>query len=131
MPIIKGFVSHAFSDSAYASGIASFREAIQKLTAKVEALLSNSDSDLTIKLYFEASDLGRPLPEQLRQQLRESDFIIADISSQSFGDQRLVNENVMYEVGYAMASNLPLILFGSNPPKPPIGHQRYLGLQLQ
>lgn len=119
MPKLVGFVSHAFDDSLYAGGKAAFRSGITTLFERVEKALSDDTATVKIEPYFDASDYGRPLPAQLRRQLRESDFLVADISALDFSGRSIVNENVLYELGYAMALDLPVLLLRRHSSAPP------------
>ena len=110
MPKLVGFVSHSFNDSLYAGGKAAFRAGVTDLFKRVEAILSNSSGDVSIVPYFIAEEYGRALPAQLRKQLRESDFLIADLSTIELAGKPTFNENVLFEVGYAMALGLPIFL---------------------
>lgn len=110
MPKLVGFVSHAFDDALYHGGMAAFRGAVQQLFARVESVLSNKSGDVSVTPYFAAQDFGRELPAQLRRQLRESDFLIADLSAFDVADRAVVNENVLFELGFAMALELPVLL---------------------
>jgi len=119
MSKIVGFVSHAFSDEYHADGKNSFREAIKSLFNKIENRFSNKPSRLTIEPYFDASEYNRPLPSQLRNQLKHSDFLLADISVISHGEKCIVNENVLYEIGFAMALKIPVLLVRRHIDTPP------------
>jgi hypothetical protein len=85
----------------------------------VENTVSADTGSVTIEPYFDASENGRPLPAQLRGQLDASDMLIADISSFDgpFGPR--ANENVLYEIGYAMAQGMPLLLAMQQSSAPP------------
>jgi hypothetical protein len=108
MSKLTGFVSHAFGDELYEGGVAAFRSAIQSLFSRVESVLSNRSGDISVIPYFAAEDYGRELPAQIRRQLRECDFLIADLSMIEEGSRVIFNENVLFEIGYAMALDIPV-----------------------
>jgi nucleoside 2-deoxyribosyltransferase len=110
MPKLTGFVSHAFDDALYEGGKTAFRAAVANLFKRVETVLSNQSGDVSVTPYFVADSYGRELPAQLRRQLRESDFLIADLSTIEIGDRAIFNENVLFELGYALALDLPVFL---------------------
>lgn len=110
MLTIRGFISHSFSDEVYPGGLEVFRTGIKKTVTLAEEALSSSSNEIKIEPFFDASDYGRPLPAQLRKQIKECDFLLADITTTLLGDIELVNENVMYEIGYAMSLGLPILV---------------------
>lgn len=110
MPKLVGFISHSFDDALYEGGTSAFRTGVSNLLKRVETILSNRSGDVSISPYFIAQDYGRELPAQLRRQLRESDFLIADLSTIELAGKPTFNENVLFELGYAMALDLPVFL---------------------
>jgi hypothetical protein len=114
MAKLVGFISHAFDDVLYEGGTRAFRNAVQLLFARVESILSNRSGDVSITPYFAAQDYGRELPAQLRRQLREADFLIADLTTREVADRAIVNENVLFELGFAMALEMPVLLVRSS-----------------
>lgn len=119
MPLLSVFVSHAFDDATYDGGKAAFRVAIQDLLQRVEKTLSNDTGVVTIQPYFDASNVGRPLPAQLRRELDRCDLLIADVSSVAAMSDARVNENVLFELGYAMALQKPVLLVRRHSSAPP------------
>jgi hypothetical protein len=117
MSKFTGFISHAFGDELYDGGTAAFRAAVQKLFERVETVLSNRTGDISVRPYFAAENYGRELPVQIRRQLRECDFLIADLSAIEVGSRVIFNENVLFEVGYAMAIEIPVFFVRSKKTK--------------
>lgn len=109
MPVLRAFVSHSFDDTEYTGGKQAFRASVSQLCERVGTLLSNNSGSVSIVPYFVAQEVGRELPAQLRSQLRESDFVLADLSGIDLGTRTVFNENVMFEIGYAMALELPVL----------------------
>lgn len=104
---IKGFVSHAFDDEMYEGGREAFKTAIETLVNRACGELSTDKAQVRHELFFEAQGYGRPLMVEVRNQIRECDFLIADITPDPSGE---VNSNVMYEIGYAMALEKRLLV---------------------
>lgn len=61
----------------------------------------NSASDVSIKLWQKMNILGFKLDDLIREKIRDADVLIADITHP--------NPNVLYELGYAMASGKPVL----------------------
>lgn len=118
MTAILGFVSHAFSDAAYGGGTAAFRAEVRNLVTRACADFASDSIEVTYELFFEAAEYGKPLMPSIRDQIRRSDFLLADITQ--LADQPTVNPNVMYEIGFATALKKPiLVMRGNSTPAPP------------
>jgi hypothetical protein len=118
MITVRGFVSHAFNDAVYEGGRDAFRKSIDQLVASACADFASEGVVVEHKLFFEATEYGRPLMPGMREQIRASDFLIADITQPD--PAAPVNPNVMYEIGFAMALNKRIIVMRRNPePAPP------------
>jgi hypothetical protein len=105
MRTISGFVSHIFDDQYYQGGTRAFREAITTLFGLVSQRLSSDGDSVELEAHFIATDYERSLPSQLRQSIVDSDFVIADITTAS--------PNVLYEIGYASALNIPILIIAN------------------
>ena len=118
MKIIRGFISHAFADAAYEGGVEAFRAEIRKLVAAACADFGSDDIAVGCPLFFFGNEYGRPLMASVREEIRRSDFLIADISQ---SDPTMpVNPNVMYELGFAMALMKRVVVMRRNTkPLPP------------
>jgi hypothetical protein len=105
-------VSHSFSDEHYTGGVEAFRAAITALFNRVAQILSHEGDSFLVQCRFVASDYERTLPTQLRRLIRDSDFLLADITGES--------PNVLYELGFATALDIPLLVIrqhgGNLPP---------------
>jgi Nucleoside 2-deoxyribosyltransferase len=116
---VRAFVSHSFNDADYDGGIDAFREHIDKLAASACAAVSSEGAEVGRELFFEARSAGRPLMSEIRRQIRNCDLIIADITQADDG-KGPVNPNVMYEIGYGMALDKPVLVIRRNTqPLPP------------
>ena len=117
MTEVRGFVSHAFDDAFYEGGTKAFRQKIKELVASACADFASERVEVTHDLFFEAMEYGTPLMRGVRDQIRGSDFLIADITQLG---GKPVNPNVMYEIGYAMALDKRIVVIRSNAtPAPP------------
>ncbi|HEY1926613.1 MAG TPA: hypothetical protein VGG92_04040 [Caulobacteraceae bacterium] len=119
MPKLSAFVSHAFDDATYVGGKVAFRAAILALLDRVQKIVSDDTGAVTIEPYFDASEIGRPLPAQLRRELDACDLVIADVSTAGANAGVRVNENVLYELGYAMALGKSVLLVRRQTSAPP------------
>lgn len=118
MTTIRGFVSHAFADAAYEGGVDAFRDNIGKLVAAACADFNSADIAVGPELFFFGNEYGRPLMASIREEIRRSDFLIADITQPDSSTP--VNPNVMYEIGFAMALMKRVIVMRRNAkPHPP------------
>ena len=118
MIAVRCFVSHAFDDGLYVGGREAFKQRVGELIAAACAQLGTDDAKVGFELFFEATGYGRPLLPEVRRQIRECDFLIADISQGADGAGP-VNPNVMYEIGYAMALEKGVIVMRHAASKPP------------
>lgn len=105
MRTITGFVSHVFDDQYYLGGTRAFRDAILTLFDRVSQSVSSDGDSVKLEARFVATDYERSLPTQLRRYIADSDFVIADITASS--------PNVLYEIGYASALNIPLLIIAN------------------
>ena len=115
---VRGFVSHAFDDAVYEGGRAAFRDHVTELVARACADFAGDGLAVEHNLYFEETKYGGPLMPTMRGHIRTADFLIADITQTDAS--RPVNPNVMYEIGFAMALDKPIIVMRRNAaPLPP------------
>ena len=80
---------------AYPEANSLVRDAIQGAAAK------SSNSSVSIKLWQKMNILGFKLDDLIREEIRDADVLIADITHP--------NHNVLYELGYAMATGKPVL----------------------
>ncbi len=118
MIAVRGFVSHAFEDALYVGGRQVFKARVEELVAAACAQLGTDGAEVGFELFFEARGYGRPLLPEVRRQIRECDFLIADISQCADGTGP-VNPNVMYEIGYAMALDKRVLVMRRTASAPP------------
>ena len=118
MITVRAFVSHSFRDENYDGGVAAFRARVDELLTAACASVSPQGKQLEHELFFEARTAGRPLMPEIRRQIRTSDFLVADIT-QSDDGKGPVNPNVMYEIGYSMALDKPVLVIRRNTQPPP------------
>jgi nucleoside 2-deoxyribosyltransferase len=115
---VRAFVSHSFRDEDYEGGVLAFRRQVDELVAAACAAVSPGGSEVGRELFIEARAFGRPLMPEVRRQIRTCDFLIADIT-QSEDGKGPVNPNVMYEIGYGMALDKPVLAIRRNTQPPP------------
>lgn len=119
MITVSAFVSHSFRNENYEGGVDAFRKRVDELITAACAAVSPQGKQLEHQLFIEARAAGRPLMPEIRRQIRSCDFLVADIT-QADGGTGPVNPNVMYEIGYAMALDKPVLVIRRNTqPEPP------------
>lgn len=118
MTVIRGFISHAFADAAYDGGVAAFRQQVGELVQVACDDFIGDHISVEKDLFFEGTRFGEPLLDGVRGHIRAADFLLADISQAD--SSKPVNPNVMYEIGYAMALDKPILVMRRNShPAPP------------
>jgi nucleoside 2-deoxyribosyltransferase len=115
---VRAFVSHSFQDEDYEGGVEAFRGRVDDLVSAACEAVSAEGAAVGRELFFEARASGRPLMPEIRRQIRTCDFLIADIT-QGDGGAGPVNPNVMYEIGYGMALDKPVLVIRRNTQPPP------------
>lgn len=117
MIAVRGFISHAFDDAVYEGGREVFRQRVRELAASACEDFAGDGLVVEHDLFFEETRYGAQLMPGVRGQIRVADFLIADITQTD--PSRPVNPNVMYEIGYAMALEKPVIIMRRNEQPPP------------
>lgn len=118
MITVRAFVSHSFRNEDYEGGVEAFRARVDDLIAAACAAVSPGGNEVGRELFIEARAYGRPLMPEVRRQIRACDFLVADITQADDG-KGPVNPNVMYEIGYGMALEKPVLVIRRNTQPPP------------
>ncbi|RYM34592.1 hypothetical protein ERX46_04245 [Brumimicrobium glaciale] len=101
---------------AYGSQIASSGECVEEAIE----IINNLDHGVLIKSWRNIFINGRPIISQIIKEIDEADFFCADLTG--------LNDNVLFELGYALSKGKPLFLINDNTQLESVHKYKELGL---
>lgn len=103
---IPVFIAHPFKEDIIGINIDKYRNSINRLFTSTQILLNRqSGAKIHFDLFFDDHMFGAPLPASIREKLRQSYVVFADITG--------LRPNVLYEVGYAHSLNKEILIVKS------------------